>query len=256
MGIYSVINIDIVNSRNLKNRGEVQNTIKKYLNDLNKSYKNILLAPITLTLGDEWQIVLKKPLESYNMLKIIQVFLRNIDIEIYAGIGIGDITTEISNDTREMDGSAFVFAREALNIAKDKKGIFSKYIRSKDNKVYLKGEEISLTKNYNIHDYSEVAVTLLGDSLAITLNKLINSTIENNEALEKKITYKQREVINLYKEYGSYNEIIRINPKLNKSSISQKLNDANYFLIRENVELINSLIGSYIIRLEESEYGD
>ena len=57
--ICSVINMDIVNSRGINNRIQIQNIIKNYLNTLSNKYKKELLSPITITLGDEWQIVLK-----------------------------------------------------------------------------------------------------------------------------------------------------------------------------------------------------
>ena len=106
--LYSVINMDIMNSRNIKDRESIQNTIKVYLNSISQNYQSILVAPITMTLGDEWQIVLRDISESYNIFKEIQLFLKEHDIKCYGGLGIGSINTSISYDTREMDGEAFI----------------------------------------------------------------------------------------------------------------------------------------------------
>ena len=78
--LYSVINMDIMNSRNIKDRESIQNTIKVYLNSISQNYQSILVAPITMTLGDEWQIVLRDISESYNIFKEIQLFLKEHDI--------------------------------------------------------------------------------------------------------------------------------------------------------------------------------
>ena len=58
--ICSVIKMDIVNSRGINNRVQIQNIIKNYLNTLSNRYKKDLLSPITITLRESMvDIVLK-----------------------------------------------------------------------------------------------------------------------------------------------------------------------------------------------------
>ena len=57
--IYSVINMDIVNSRKLNNRKEINIQLENYFKSLEEQYKDSLVSKITFTLGDEWQIVLR-----------------------------------------------------------------------------------------------------------------------------------------------------------------------------------------------------
>lgn len=76
MCIYGVVNIDMVNSRKLSNRPKVQDDLKEYIKSANLDYRDYLLAPITVTLGDEWQIVLKDPSNSYKFIELFQNFLR------------------------------------------------------------------------------------------------------------------------------------------------------------------------------------
>lgn len=60
MKVYSVMNIDIIDSRKIINREAFQKTLKVYLKRLSDEYTSILVAPITITLGDEWQVVLRE----------------------------------------------------------------------------------------------------------------------------------------------------------------------------------------------------
>ena len=250
MRLYSVINIDIVGSRKLNDRENIQNLIKEYLNNFSNKYINELVAPVTLTLGDEWQIVLMKVEMSYEVAKEIQDFLRSLDIECYVGVGIGAISTELDTDTRLMDGSAFIYARQALNIAKNKNRYYSNYLNSKENRIFFMGEEIILSNDETFIPLNEVAITSSNDSEYITLNNLINCIIENNEVIESKFTKKQLEIIKLYKEAGSYNLILKNMPKLSKASISQKLNTSNYFLTQYNRKIIKLLISKYVLDLK------
>ena len=247
--LYSVINMDIMNSRNIKDRESIQNTIKVYLNSISQNYQSILVAPITMTLGDEWQIVLRDISESYNIFKEIQLFLKEHDIKCYGGLGIGSINTSISYDTREMDGEAFIFAREALEIAKSTTRFYNEYMSAKENRFYFKGITPKF-KKYNINDsLDEVALTIEYDEVSI--NDMINTLIENNEVLESKITIKQREIIKLYEKYGSYNSIVKEFKNTSKPSISQKLNSSNYFLVMHNRKLIKNLFKLYERELME-----
>ena len=149
MNIYSVLNIDLVKSREINNRIEIQSKIKQYFLKLNNKYNNILVAPITFTLGDEWQIIIRDVRESYNIFTEIKLFLRLNNLDSYCGIGIGTISTDEANDTREMDGDAFIYAREALNIAKKSNRFYNGVIYTKDCKLAMQGKNIDMINNFN-----------------------------------------------------------------------------------------------------------
>ncbi len=102
MKLYSVVNMDIVGSRNIKDRNLLQYNLNNYLNQINQKYRNILSVPITITLGDEWQLITDKLSESYNLIHEFQQLLWKDRIEIYAGIGIGELKTPIFEDIRKM----------------------------------------------------------------------------------------------------------------------------------------------------------
>lgn len=248
--MYSVINMDIVSSRKIKDRANFQEELKIYLKTLSKKYSKILVAPITFTLGDEWQIVSSSPEKSYDIFKEIQRYLLRKNIQVYCGIGIGKISTNLSKDTREMDGEVFINGREAINIAKKTKGFYGQNIKSKHNRVFFKGADLPIDL-YNKFILDEIAVTSEYDD-NITLNQVINSIIENNETIESKFTEKQRELIDLYEKHGSYNNMISTDGNLSKSNISQRLNSCSYFLTVHNTRIIRLLLTTYIKIIERS----
>ncbi len=248
MGLFGVINIDIAGSRKLKNRQDIQDELKAYIKKLNAEIKDILLAPIAITLGDEWQIVLENPIKSYYVINKFQNFLRKKKINVYAGIGIGDISTNIYEDTASMDGECFIKAREALNIAKNKNRYYNKELNSKKNNIYFNAEDASFVNEFmkKVSMFSEVAITTNCErEYDLPINKVINTLIENNEVLKNKITDKQLDIIELYEELGSYNNIVKQKPDISKADISQKLNVSNYFVINNNNFIIEALIDSY-----------
>lgn len=256
MDIFSVLNMDIINSRKLQNRVLIQQKIKDIFNGLNKEYNDILVCPITFTLGDEWQIVLNNPEESYNIYRRIINLLKDLNINCYGGLGIGRISTDKYMDSRDMDGEAFILAREALNSIKESNSFYNENIHSKENKFYFNGTPVPATF-HNSDSILEVAVTSEDtfNNDPLSLNILINTIIENNELIEGKVSIKQQKVIDLYDTYKSYSKIIQCYPEYSKASISQKLNTANYFVSKHNKHLIRDLLTKYTFYLKEILYG-
>lgn len=248
MDLFGVINIDIVHSRELKNRHQLQDQLMQYLLGLNKEFRHLLAAPITMTLGDECQVILRQPEKCYFMINHFQHFFRQYNVSIYCGIGFGSISTKIYNDTRAMDGECFVKARESLQIVKKTNPYYNKFINSKDNRVFFNADSIplySITSNHSAMD--EAAITTLDQRYAPvpSLNDMINQTIENNEILKAKVTPKQWDIIDLYKISGSYNNMINKGNGYSKSNISQKINASNFYVLERNNELIEYLLTMY-----------
>lgn len=263
MNIYSVLNIDLVKSREINNRIEIQSKIKQYFLKLNNKYNNILVAPITFTLGDEWQIIIRDVRESYNIFTEIKLFLRLNNLDSYCGIGIGTISTDEANDTREMDGDAFIYAREALNIAKKSNRFYNGVIYTKDCKLAMQGKNIDMINNFNNQllvsesdTNLECAVTNEEDNnTALGVIDIINNIMQNNEMIETKFTDKQIEIISLYEELGSYSNIEKEYPNYSKPSISNKLSASNYFLTIYNKKVISNLLDRYANILMGGPYG-
>lgn len=269
MKLYGVANIDIVGSRKIRNREQLQEHINQYIDTVNKKYSGILAAPVTLTLGDEWQIILSKPSEIYNLIHEFQQMLWQDNAEIYAGIGIGGLSTPLSDDVRKMDGECFHQARKSFEIAKSSGTLRSKYRLSKANKVFLLASSLpdnnfgfdmlelyyGLGNNYLETAAQEIAVSKesggansINSLLAggIILERIINLIIENNEILKSKMTAKQRIIYSLYYKLGSYRRVLQaIEGKDTISGISDKLNSASYFTIQRNNRMVSLLIDQY-----------
>jgi hypothetical protein len=262
--LYGVIIMDIVNSRNIKNRPYIQQLLMDKINYVNKKHIDLLPSPIDITLGDEWQVVTDQPHRCYELVDEFQQILWSDNVKFYAGIGIGPISTNIYPDIRKMDGICFSNARQAINIAKKKPNIKNKPIHSKNNRVFfyydgcLKSNALNDCDLHNSTENTppyleEIALTLddkhpLNCNYQAFLGDLINTLIENNEILKDKMTEKQRDAYCSYNKLGSYRKMVELDENHSKDSIggiSQKLNAANYFTIKHNQRIIASLLHNY-----------
>lgn len=116
--MYFAIIGDIKNSKQLTNRYEVQETLKKTLNMINNKYSEDLKSLFSVTVGDEFQGLLTN---SNHMLEMIDMIRFSMyPLEIRFGIGLGDISTKIiEKDSLGSDGPAYWAAREAIDYVHD-----------------------------------------------------------------------------------------------------------------------------------------
>jgi len=116
-----VITVDIKGSRKLPNRDKVQLRIRHLLNRLNNLYAEKLLAPFEITLGDEFQGVLKvQSIEAaWDIFKLLK---SELGVPFHYGVGTGGINTPLARTLimkpTEMDGDAFHGSRKAVETAK------------------------------------------------------------------------------------------------------------------------------------------
>lgn len=247
MTVYCVVNIDIVNSRKIIDRKYFQEQLKLFFKNLSDEYEENLVAPITLTLGDEWQIVLRDIKLVYTLYLKVRKYMSAYQVKCYYGIGIGTISTQESDDTRAMDGEAFINARESLNLTKANKNNFKKLFPSKGYKIHLQGPKCELMNQTNVQ---------MIFPQELTLNRVINNLIQNNENLLSRMTPKQQQIIDLYEELGTYQAVTLAIPELNKGRISEKIASSNYWLIKSNIELLSQLLIAYETQLKEVYHGN
>lgn len=115
---YITIIFDIKKSRKLANRNEIQHILINALKKCNEDFKDIIASPFIITLGDEWQGLLKED-SNYNL--IIDFFHKTLPsyISFYTGVGIGEITVyNFELTVNQLDGPSYYLAREAINYAK------------------------------------------------------------------------------------------------------------------------------------------
>lgn len=115
--IYCTMICDIKGSKKIKNREELQYKVIDILKQVNEIYKDVIVSPFIITIGDEWQGLLQYPCDYF---EIIDFFKKNIpDIKFYTGIGIGDVSIQNFELTvNQLDGPSFYRAREAIKLTK------------------------------------------------------------------------------------------------------------------------------------------
>ncbi|WP_066497300.1 SatD family protein [Abyssisolibacter fermentans] len=115
--LYCTMICDIKGSKQLNNREEIQYRLIDTLKKANNTFKDVIVSPFIITLGDEWQGLLKYPC---NYIKLINFFKEALyDIKFYVGIGVGDVIIHNFELTvNQLDGPCFYRAREAIVYAK------------------------------------------------------------------------------------------------------------------------------------------
>lgn len=121
--VYIAVVADIIKSRDIVERNELQQRINKTFDEINNGTISIV-SPFTLTLGDEFQAVFKSSNDFFlSILKIIDTIFPN---ELRIGVGIDTLTTDINrNSALGMDGPAFHLAREAIVKLKETSSYFN-----------------------------------------------------------------------------------------------------------------------------------
>ncbi|NQE05072.1 hypothetical protein C5S32_04305 [ANME-1 cluster archaeon GoMg1] len=112
---YVVVTGDLKSSRKLKDRAEVQEELKNALRIVNRRFEEEIPAKFMVVGGDSFQGMLSSPKYLFD---IYYVFFENIGHQFYLGIGIGGISTSLSENVGEIDGEAFHKASDALERAK------------------------------------------------------------------------------------------------------------------------------------------
>lgn len=115
---YVAIIGDIIGSRQLPDRGQIQLRLEKFLNHINVRFSKFVVAKFVITIGDEFQglVTRKFPLQEFLWL-LKQEF--GEELKIRFGIGLGALSTALREEAIGMDGACFHHARSALNQAKE-----------------------------------------------------------------------------------------------------------------------------------------
>jgi hypothetical protein len=103
---------DIIGSRKIENRGEVQKQLEEVFQLIHKEASNII-SNFTITLGDEFQAVFSNADNIFYYLRRIENFI--FPVKVRFALGIGKIMTPIKKKAIGMDGPAFYSAREGMS---------------------------------------------------------------------------------------------------------------------------------------------
>lgn len=117
--IYIAIIGDIIQSKALLNRAQVQDTLHQQLLSINQEYADSIASPFTITTGDEFQALLGPTSHIFQLIEQIQLAMKPVELRF--GIGIGEMLTPINKvQSIGSDGPAFWRARQAINHIHDK----------------------------------------------------------------------------------------------------------------------------------------
>ncbi len=215
--MYFAIIGDIIKSRKTPDRYALQMSLNQILTELNKQHANDITSDFTITLGDEFQGVLKNPRFLLRMLDIIE--LKLYPVEFRFGIGIGDITTAINQHISiGADGPAYYNAREMLD-------------EIKKEETRKKGRIIN---------------RMIKSPLSIDQNDdMINTALSLTTVIKKKWTKREHEIILDYMTHNDGQDGTANRLGIAQSSVQRGLDRAGYYTYMQARETITHEIVRY-----------
>lgn len=116
MQIYLALIADVIGSRQSHDRAWLQNKLTEMITGINERWSDNMAADFILTIGDEFQGLLRTPTGMVNLLGLIQSQV--LPAHIRFGLGIGTLNTALRPVALGMDGPCFYNARAAIERAK------------------------------------------------------------------------------------------------------------------------------------------
>lgn len=210
--LYVALIGDIVKSRKVNHRRELQTKLEDILSKINFDYEQFIEAKFLITVGDEFQGLLKPSAPIYKI--ICSVTEAIYPVQVRLGLGLGGIKTPVKEMALGMDGHAFYAARDALNIS----------YRKREHAIVFKSEAGILDRN------KEESVNVMLGSLAIIKKLWSESFCEILPHLRKGKTQK---------EIASITDTTQPN-------ISKLINNAYWKEVKLLEEQVERLLGSYL----------
>lgn len=115
--MYIVLTGDLKSSKKINDRYLSQDNLKNAIQYLNSNFKEHIVSDFRIIGGDGFQGMISR---FDIILDIYFSLFQKINHPFYLGVGIGSISTKLSDFIQEIDGKAFHFSSDALNIAKKK----------------------------------------------------------------------------------------------------------------------------------------
>ena len=117
--MYLALIADVIDSKMVQERFDLQKQVEKTLQKMNELFGDYLASRFTLTLGDEFQALLKVDAPIFQIIDTLRSEL--IPTQLRFGIGLGEIVTAIDPlQSVGADGPAYWNARAAINFVHQK----------------------------------------------------------------------------------------------------------------------------------------
>ena len=117
--MYLALIADVIDSKMVQERFDLQKQLEKALQTMNELFGEFLASNFTLTIGDEFQGLLKVDAPVFQMIDTLRSLLTPTQLRF--GIGLGEILTDIDPlQSIGADGPAYWNARAAINLVHQK----------------------------------------------------------------------------------------------------------------------------------------
>lgn len=117
--MYLALIADVIDSKMVQERFNLQKQLEKALRKINELFGDYLASCFTLTLGDEFQALLKVDAPVFQIIDSLRSELSPTQLRF--GIGLGEIATAIDPlQSIGADGPAYWNARAAINLVHQK----------------------------------------------------------------------------------------------------------------------------------------
>lgn len=117
--MYLALIADVIDSKMVQERFNLQKQLEKALRKMNELFGDYLASCFTLTLGDEFQALLKVDAPVFQIIDSLRSELSPTQLRF--GIGLGEIVTAIDPlQSIGADGPAYWNARAAINLVHQK----------------------------------------------------------------------------------------------------------------------------------------
>ena len=203
---YLILMADIVDSRDL-DQADTMEVFSEVVHRVNKGWKDYLLSPLTITLGDEFQGIINK---QNNVSDIVfdleeQLIRQGVEFKLRYVLWQGKIDTPINRHIAYgMMGEGLTQARERLALMKRTSNRFYFYLEDKEksniiNDAFIVFQSIidnwNSAKDYNLiptfldtQDYKEAALELNKDR-SLMWRRMKSLKMDDYFAMKKVIAY-------------------------------------------------------------------
>ena len=117
--MYLALIADVIDSKMVQERFDLQKQLEKTLQTMNELFGEFIASNFTLTIGDEFQGLLKVDAPVFQIIDTLRSELTPTQLRF--GIGLGEIVTDIDPlQSIGADGPAYWNARAAINLVHQK----------------------------------------------------------------------------------------------------------------------------------------
>ncbi|NMB01680.1 MAG: hypothetical protein GX971_09240 [Firmicutes bacterium] len=118
---YIAAKFDMVGSRKLHRRSDVQKHFLLMAEDINVKFSDYLEAEFIVTHGDEAQVLLKASQAKWVFRMFEHLSISMAEVDLRCGVGLGTLSTDLQEISIGMDGEAWQNAKHAIDTAKKKR---------------------------------------------------------------------------------------------------------------------------------------